>query len=222
MWSCKWNKFLKYQEAENISKALPSALLAAKWISEAKTHWLYFFKGCLICQNTSEYSRTVMGFQLSRNLSFLPSPPWQKLNIWPKMKSNTFPFINLLNSPRCHMNPLLHYPDLSLALETFKTTHLQHRDICGIKVKHKNGDKWTMIDSQCQSKQIHGPISQHSFVFSEYIYWDGLDIITYSKDMNLSKLQEDSKGQGSLVCCSPWGLKRVRHYLAAEQQQFIL
>ena len=82
------------------------------------------------------------------------------------------------------MNPLLHYPDLSLALETFKTTHLQHRDICGVKVKHKNGDKWTMIDSQCQSKQIHGPISQHSFVFSEYFYWDGLDIITYSKDMN--------------------------------------
>ena len=29
---------------------------------------------------------------------------------------------------------------------------------------------------------------------------------------------EDSEGQGSLVCCSPWG-HRVRHDLAAEQQQ---
>ena len=29
---------------------------------------------------------------------------------------------------------------------------------------------------------------------------------------------EDSEGQGSLVCCSPWG-HRVRHDLAAEQQK---
>ena len=28
----------------------------------------------------------------------------------------------------------------------------------------------------------------------------------------------DSEGQGSLACCSPWG-HRVRHNLAAEQQQ---
>ena len=28
----------------------------------------------------------------------------------------------------------------------------------------------------------------------------------------------DSEGQGSLVCCSPWG-HRVRHDLAAEEQQ---
>ena len=135
-------------------------------------HWQYFFMGCLICQNTFEYSRTVMGCQLSPNLSFLPSPPWQKLNIRPEMKSNTFPFINLLNSPRWHMNALLHYLDLSLAPKTFKTTHSQHRGICGVKVKHKNGDKRTMIDSHCQSKQIHGPISQHSFVFSDYFYCD--------------------------------------------------
>ena len=30
------------------------------------------------------------------------------------------------------------------------------------------------------------------------------DGITNSMDMDLSKL-EDSEGQGSLVCCSPWG-----------------
>ena len=33
-----------------------------------------------------------------------------------------------------------------------------------------------------------------------------LDGITVSKDMSLSKLG-DSEGQGSLVCCSPWGHK---------------
>ena len=30
---------------------------------------------------------------------------------------------------------------------------------------------------------------------------------------------EDSEGQGSLVCCSPWGLLRIRHNLVAEKQQ---
>ena len=34
-----------------------------------------------------------------------------------------------------------------------------------------------------------------------------LDGITDSMDMSLSKLQEISEGQGSLVCCSPWGRK---------------
>ena len=34
-----------------------------------------------------------------------------------------------------------------------------------------------------------------------------LDSITYSMDMSLSKLLETVEGQGSLVCCSPWGNK---------------
>ena len=34
-----------------------------------------------------------------------------------------------------------------------------------------------------------------------------LDGITDSMDMSLSKLQELVNGQGSLVCCSPWGHK---------------
>ena len=42
--------------------------------------------------------------------------------------------------------------------------------------------------------------------------------ITDSMDINLDKLG-DGEGQGSLVCCSPWGLGRVRHKLATEQQQ---
>ena len=33
------------------------------------------------------------------------------------------------------------------------------------------------------------------------------DGIIDSKDMNLSKLQENSEGPGSLACCSPWGHK---------------
>ena len=34
-----------------------------------------------------------------------------------------------------------------------------------------------------------------------------LDDITDSVDMSLSKLRELVMGQGSLVCCSPWGRK---------------
>ena len=32
----------------------------------------------------------------------------------------------------------------------------------------------------------------------------------------------DSGGQGSLKCCSPWGLQRVRHNLATEQQKLVI
>ena len=34
-----------------------------------------------------------------------------------------------------------------------------------------------------------------------------MDGITDSMDMRLSKLWGDGEGQGSLVCCSPWGHK---------------
>ena len=44
-----------------------------------------------------------------------------------------------------------------------------------------------------------------------------LDGITDSMDISLSKLQ-DSEGQGSLVCCSPWG-HRVGHDFVTEKQQ---
>ena len=37
-----------------------------------------------------------------------------------------------------------------------------------------------------------------------------------SVDMSLSK-PGDGEGQGSLVCCSPWG-RKVRHNLLTEQQ----
>ena len=36
-----------------------------------------------------------------------------------------------------------------------------------------------------------------------------LDGITNSMDMNLSKLRQIVKGQGSLICCSPWGHKEM-------------
>ena len=41
-----------------------------------------------------------------------------------------------------------------------------------------------------------------------------IDGITKWKDMSLSKLQGDSNGQGSLMCCSPWGSQRVGRDLA--------
>ena len=31
----------------------------------------------------------------------------------------------------------------------------------------------------------------------------------------------DSKRQGSLACCTPWGHKKARHYLETEQQQVL-
>ena len=36
-----------------------------------------------------------------------------------------------------------------------------------------------------------------------------LDGITNSKDMSLSRLLGVGDGQGSLVCCSPWGCKEL-------------
>ena len=38
-----------------------------------------------------------------------------------------------------------------------------------------------------------------------------LDDITVLMDLSLSKLLGVGDGQGSLVCCSPWGHKIVRH-----------
>ena len=34
-----------------------------------------------------------------------------------------------------------------------------------------------------------------------------LDGITYTMDMSLSNLWKSVMGQGSLVCCTPWGRK---------------
>ena len=45
-----------------------------------------------------------------------------------------------------------------------------------------------------------------------------LDHITNSTDMNFSKLLGDSEGQGSVVCCSPWGC-RLGYDLATEQEE---
>ena len=45
-----------------------------------------------------------------------------------------------------------------------------------------------------------------------------LDGIINSMDMEFEQTLEDGKGQGSLVCCSSWGL-RVGHNWSTEQQQ---
>ena len=47
------------------------------------------------------------------------------------------------------------------------------------------------------------------------------EIIGWHHQLNGHEFKQtlgDSEGQGSLVCCSPWGC-RVRHDLAAEQQR---
>ena len=45
-----------------------------------------------------------------------------------------------------------------------------------------------------------------------------LDSITDSMDKNFEQTPGESEGQGSLVCCSPWGC-RVAYDLATEQQE---
>ena len=47
-----------------------------------------------------------------------------------------------------------------------------------------------------------------------------LDGITDAMDTNLGKLRGDGEGQGSLVCCSPWG-PRVGHDCVTEKQHVI-
>ena len=49
-----------------------------------------------------------------------------------------------------------------------------------------------------------------------------VEIIGWYHQLNGHEFEEtlwDGEGQGSLVCCSPWGQKRVRHGWAIEQQQ---
>jgi len=38
---------------------------------------------------------------------------------------------------------------------------------------------------------------------------DEMDGITDSMDMGFKHAPEDGEGQGSLVCCSPWGCKEL-------------
>lgn len=156
----------------------------------SKMHWLYFFKGCLICQNTFEYSRTVMGCQLSPNLSFLPSPPWQKVNIRPEMKSNTFPFINLLNSPRWHMNACSINWNLSLAPKTLQNHTCTAQGYLYAKgnTKMEINEPWltaTVSQSKYTAQSANTVLS--FLTISTVMRW--LDSITGLKDMNLSKLQ---------------------------------
>ena len=46
--------------------------------------------------------------------------------------------------------------------------------------------------------------------------------ITDSMDMNLSKFQEIVKDNGSLACCRPWGLQKVRRDSTTEQEQVLI
>ena len=51
---------------------------------------------------------------------------------------------------------------------------------------------------------------------------DPADMVGWHQRLNGRKFEQtlgDSEGQGSLVCCSPWGSKRVGHDCVTEQQQ---
>ena len=48
------------------------------------------------------------------------------------------------------------------------------------------------------------------------------EMVGWHHQLNRHEIEQAPGGgerQGSLVCCSPWGLKRVAHNLVTEQQQ---
>ena len=47
-----------------------------------------------------------------------------------------------------------------------------------------------------------------------------LDGIIDSKGYEFKQAPDDSEGQGSVGCCSPWGSQRVGHNWETEQQQY--
>jgi len=52
--------------------------------------------------------------------------------------------------------------------------------------------------------------------------WQEVEMVGWNHQLNGHEFEQargDSEGQGSLGCCSPWGLQRVGHYWATEQQQ---
>ena len=75
-------------------------------------------------------------------------------------------------------------------------------------------------DGQGSLAAVHGVIKSYTQLsdWTELNSKAGLDSITDSMDMNLSKLPRDSGRQRSLVCYSPWGSKEWNN-LATQQQQ---
>ena len=64
------------------------------------------------------------------------------------------------------------------------------------------------MDCNLPGSTVHG-IFQARVLEWGAIAFSKLDGITYLMDMSLSKLWNFGDGQGSLACCSPWGLKEL-------------
>ena len=76
----------------------------------------------------------------------------------------------------------------------------------GHLIQRANSSEKTLMLGKIESRRRRG---------QQRMSW--LDGVINSMDMEFEQTLEDGEGQGSLVCCSSWGL-RVGHNLATEQQ----
>ena len=143
----------------------------------------------------------------SRGISFLPGPEVS----WPSglLGRSSFPgpqqrfhssgsTVSSNQSVLREINPEYPLEGLMLKLKLQYFGHLTQR----VKSLEK-----TLILGKTECKRRRG---------RQRMRW--LDSITDSMDMEFEQTPENSEGQGSLACCSPWDC-RVRHNFATEQQQ---
>ena len=88
----------------------------------------------------------------------------------------------------------------------------------------------TQVWSLGQKDPLEKEMATHSSILAWKIPWTeelgklqsmGLQRVTHDWATSLEQILGDSKEQGSIACCSPWGSQRVRHDLPTEEENVI-